>query len=165
MCVSVKSVCVCFSAIHQKLKCNTLQHAATRCNTHLEEWEAHEQDEIETRKVADEWSQHTYSNETRIWTHLNTFNTLQHTATHCNALQHTATLCNTLWHTVTHLLKWETDEQKEIKTREVADDWCQHTYMNETHILTHCNTLQHTATHCNTLQRIYTNERQTNKTR
>ena len=30
------------------------------------------------------------------------FDTLQHTATHCNTLQHTATHCNTLLHTATH---------------------------------------------------------------
>ena len=33
---------------------------------------------------------------------IDSFNTLQHTATHCNTLQHTATHCNTLQYTATH---------------------------------------------------------------
>jgi len=73
------------------------------------------------------------------------FNTLQHTATHCNTLQHADVpytmgikqqkqmgdqalpLFNTLQHTATY-------------------------YNTLQHTATHCNTLQHTATHCNTLQ-------------
>ena len=50
------------------------------------------------------------------------FDTLQHTATHCNTLQHTATQCNTLQPTATHCNPLQ-------------------------HTATHCNTLQHTALH------------------
>ena len=53
------------------------------------------------------------------------YDTLYHTATHCNILQHAATRCNTLQHTATHC------------------NTLQHT-------ATYCNTLQHTATHCKT---------------
>ena len=55
--------------------CNTLQHAATRCNTH-----------IATR--------HDTSLPYQRWTF-----SKKHTATHCNTLQHAATHCNTLQHT------------------------------------------------------------------
>jgi len=51
------------------------------------------------------------------------YDTLQHTATHCNTLQNIANPRNTLQHTATHT-------------------------MHRT--ATHCNTLPHTATHCHT---------------
>jgi len=56
---------------HAATRCNTLQHATTRCNT----------------------LQHAT---TRC-------NTLQHAVTHCNTLQHTATHCNTLQHARLHI--------------------------------------------------------------
>jgi len=55
------------------------------------------------------------------------FDTLQHTATHCNMLQHAALNCNTPCH---------------------GHDGDLDTLQNTA---TLCNTLQHTATHCNTL--------------
>ena len=84
--------------------CNTLQHAATYCNT-LNTLQ-HAAALYQARPAAHcNTLQHTA-------THCNTLqhieytaahcNTLQHTATHCNTLQHTATHCNTLQHTATH---------------------------------------------------------------
>jgi len=59
------------------------------------------------------------------------WDTLQHTATHCNTLQHTATHCNTLQHTASFVFEMA------VSTVGGGVD---------------CNTLQHTATHCNKLQ-------------
>jgi len=85
------------------------------------------------------------------------FNTLQHTATHCNTsgllrmftnvtsgCNTSATHCNTLQHTATHC---NTSGLLRMFTK--CDIWLQHKY----------NTLQHTATHCNTsgLVRMFTN--------
>jgi len=126
---------------------NTLQHTATRCNTHCN---AH------------------------IFTHCNT---LQHTAAHCNTLQLAeggyncqvtvsaepivcATLCNTLQHTATHRnthcnVPFHTLQH--IATHcntlhfAVGGYNCQVTVSAEPIVCaTHCSTLQHTAPHCNT---------------
>jgi len=100
------------------------------------------------------------------------FNSLQHTATHCNTLlqctwspevryrefplshcntqqtlQHTATHCNTrhcntLQHTATHCNNCNTLLQR---IRSEIQRACTATIQ---HTITHCNTLQHTATHC-----------------
>ena len=76
--------------------CNTLQHAATRCNTLR-----HAATHCNTPEV-------TYSINQHPW-HLGAVecyrNTLQHTATHCNTPQHAATRCDMLQHTATHL-RW-----------------------------------------------------------
>ena len=83
---------------------------------------------------------------------------LQHAATHGNILQHTAAHCSTLQHTAAH-----------CNTLQHAAAHCnrlQHTatHYNTTrhqaaahcntqqHTAAHCTTLHHTATHCNTLQ-------------
>jgi len=75
------------------------------------------------------------------------YNTLQHTATHCNMLQHMAMCCNTLQHTTliaVRILMSEAQFGEKIFA----------THCNTLqHTATHCNTLHHTATHCNTLQR------------
>ena len=63
------------SAIHSATHCNALQHTATR---------------VECGRVA---------NGTAGSCNIR-YNTLKHTATHCDTLQHTATHCNTLQHTV-----------------------------------------------------------------
>jgi len=69
---------------------------------------------------------------------LKQWNTLQHTATHCNTLQHTTIGFHTL-------LMCYMAELKRCNTCKLQ------------HTATHCNTLQHTATHCNTLQHTATN--------
>ena len=86
------------------LFCNTLQHAATRCNTLQHNNYMHRR----WRKCCALWIRH--KRRCRDCT------TLLHTATHCNTLQHAATLwlhasptthqrrcrdCNTLQHTAT----------------------------------------------------------------
>jgi len=67
--------------------CNTLKHAATRCNMD----NTLQQTATNTISAPNSRSNTTISTATR-------YNTLQHTAT---ALQHTATHCNTLQHTST----------------------------------------------------------------
>ena len=84
--------------------CNTLQHAATRCNTlQLCIWFETcfvNHDVIDNRAL-----QHTATHCNSLQHTATHCNTLQHTATHCNTLQHTATHCNTLQHTATeHIL-------------------------------------------------------------
>ena len=74
-------------------------------------------------------------------------NTLQHTATHCNTLQHSATHCNTLQHSATHC-----NTLQYTVTRCTMSCSESHTIYRLT--ATHCNTLQHTATHCNTLHHV-----------
>jgi len=130
--------------------CNTLQHAATRCNTHcntLQHTTAHYN---ALQHTATHWNthcstlQHTATHtllksqclppalnvwlRTPIRRTATNCNTLRHAATHRNTLQHTATHCNTLQHIV-----------KRCNTH------CNSHY----NILQH--PLQHTATHCNTL--------------
>ena len=85
--------------------------------------------------------------------HSERWDTLQHTAPHCNTLpthcQHTA---NTLQHT-------NTDNGRNSRCHKECLDTLQHTatHCNTLNTLqhtathwTHCSTLQHTATHCNT---------------
>ena len=74
-----------------------------------------------------------------------TFETLKHTATHCNTLQHTATQRNTLQHTTT---QQHTCYQGDVsyESAHTATNTTTHT---ATRTATHCNTLQHTATYCN----------------
>ena len=75
-------------------------------------------------------------------THCNTLHSLQHTATHCNTLQHTATHCISLQHTATIFHALQHNDATHCSTLQ--------------HTATHCNTLQHTATRCNTLQHTAT---------
>jgi len=72
-------VWACLSWMIQ-VRCNTLQHTATRFNT----------------------LQHTATHCSTLQHTATHYNTLQHTATHCNTLQHTAAHCSTLQHTATH---------------------------------------------------------------
>jgi len=110
--------------------CNTLQHAATHCNTHCS---ILQHIAMQSGAFRVQHPQHVRSLVSCTWTHCNT---LQHTATHCNTLQRTA-------------------EQQSVccsqhpQTRQVAFKSYMNTHKN---IATHCDTLQHIATHCNTLQ-------------
>ena len=71
-------------------------------------------------------------------TQISVFNSLQHTATHCNTLQHTATHCVRQGRRV--------EVQRRLSPRDCIRVHC----IILQHVATHCNTLQHTATHCNT---------------
>jgi len=72
--------------------CNTLQHTATHCNTHVPLVVSILSASIQFKNSATSFM-------------FVTSNTLQHTATHCNTLQHTRTVgsveSNTLQHTAT----------------------------------------------------------------
>ena len=84
-------------------RCNTPQHAATRCNT-LHRTALHFSKRL-IQFVTDKHCSVTHCNTLKhAAAHCNT---LQHAATHCNTLQHTATHCNTLQHTATHSLALE----------------------------------------------------------
>jgi len=126
----------CNTVQHTATHCNTLQHTATRCNT------LHH-NAAPLRHIATQYKAlqpkpggalgDVFPNVSGALK-LAHYNTLQHTATHCNLNQvgHSATFSRMFqaysnWHTATHC------------------NTLQHT-------ATHCNTLQHTATHCNILQ-------------
>jgi len=107
---------------YTRQNCNTLQHAATHCNTlqHTQHTAAH----CNTL-------QHTVSgvlikseDEER-----------QHTVTYRNTLQHTTTHRNTPQHTVSGVLI-ESEDEEDMAAAEAL----------------HTSKLQHAATHCNTLQ-------------
>ena len=67
---------------------------------------------------------------------------MQHTAPPYDTMRHTATHCNTL--RMTPALLASSRPQKEPTSES--------NLLTPQHTATHCNTLQHTATHCNTLQ-------------
>jgi len=130
--------------LHTLPLCNTLQHAATHCNTpqHSTHTLCH---------IVCVYLLHTIYTHSHPTTHCNTLHTLYthsmrvvathtlHTLPHCNTLQHTATHCNTLQHTAT------------LYTHSMSH--CMRVVATHTlHTLPLCNTLQHTATHYNTLQ-------------
>ena len=82
-----------FSQKSAATHCTTLQHTATRC--------------ITLRHTCTHTGPHSYPKEISLANKF--FNTLQHTATHCNTLQHTAAHCSTLQHTATHMhAHWST---------------------------------------------------------
>ena len=147
----------CNTLQHAATHCNTLQHTATRCNTLPRRWRlgrgAHAQRVLPLQ----------HSAATNSVTHCNTLQhrrrigrgvhaqrvlPLQHTATLCfNTLQHTATHCNTLQHTATQV---ETRARGTCAARTTTATLCCNTQcIILQHAATHCNTLQHTATHCN----------------
>ena len=111
----------------------------THMNAHTHEC-THMSDELVSRVSVYMFS-YVYNSLQHTATHCNT---LQHTATHCNTLQHTATHCNTLQHTATHYthISDNLDSGVSVCVSPRVHDALQHT-------ATHCNTLQHTATHCN----------------
>jgi len=77
---------------HTATHCNTLQRIVSFCRMRRLMWHM-----LATSRLADIGK--------RKWL----FNTLQHTATHCNTLQHTATHCNTLQHPAILLQNTKTD--------------------------------------------------------
>ena len=88
-CMSVcLSVCLSVTFSHTMHR-DTLQHAATHCNTRVFGVGCGHMPSC----VWCKWRHH-------FWMCL--FSTLQRTATHCNALRYTATHCDTLQHTATH---------------------------------------------------------------
>jgi len=131
---------------------NTLQHAATHCNTG-------------GRKEICSYCiyynvyaacVHVFKTRSQCNTLQHTAilcNTLQRTATHCNALQHTATHCNTLQYTVTNC-----NTHKHTTRGDQKHCVCHHLYAVPTEY--HCNTLQRTATLCNALQHTATGDRE-----
>ena len=79
--------------------CNTLQHAATHCNTLQQTLWAIRQSPAIVNKPTFPQKSPTYLQKSHIWQCLAIAlhcNTLQHAATRCNTLQHAATHCNTL---------------------------------------------------------------------
>jgi len=106
---------------------NTLQHAATHCNTL-------------------QYQPHSKGQELCKWGREVTAtycNTLEYTATHCNTLQHTATHCMTLEHTATSAAF------KKATILEVRDGGNCNTLQHTTtqHTATPCNIRQHAAIH------------------
>ena len=92
----------------------------------------------------------------RPMAHAHIYETLQHTATHCNTLKHIATYCNTMQHfeTLCSTLQ-HTATHCPLMTNAHIYETRQHTAtrcITLQHAATRCNTLQHTTTHCNTLQ-------------
>jgi len=110
--------------------CNTLQHAASLCNTNCN---THYNSHCNTPAASQ-----CCGLDTRI-------STLQHTATRCNTLQHTATHSAThpTTHTATHTA--HTPAVSDCCGLDPQTITQQHT---ATHTATHCNT--HCTTHCNT---------------
>ena len=117
--------------------CNTLQHAATHCNTF---------------KFMCVYSM------MRAWgtlaPHVSALgvcvccNTLQHAATRCNTLQHAATRCNTLQHAATHC-----STSKFMCVYAMMREWgTLAPHASAPGVCVCCNTLQQAATGCNTLQ-------------
>jgi len=104
------------------LRCNTLQHTATRCNTlqHTATYRnnilmpAQSKRERKREREREKASRcvsvglslpHEQCRNRMRWRHIDAAtycNTLQHFATPCNTLQHLATRCNILQHTATH---------------------------------------------------------------
>ena len=78
----------CNTLQHIATLCKTLQHIATHCNA------------LQKDNIADLRNNAHFSRISILFENL--YNTLQHTATHCNTLQHSATHYNTLQHTATH---------------------------------------------------------------
>ena len=124
---------------------NTLQNAATHCNT----------------LHPTQTPEHCPNGYASCATHCNT---LQHTATHCNTLQHTATHCCTLQPTAPHCNPLHhtvccSALQKKQSPRTLPPNGGREVLLVCTrphYSTTHCNSLQHTATHCNTLQHTAT---------
>jgi len=160
------------------IKCNTLKHTATRCNT-----PQHTQNDylIPTRLtvlIYADGERNTHCN-----THCNTqqhcstqqlatqltrsnlckaeflFENecpktpgrvhLQNTATHCITLQHTASHCITLQHTATHSKCLpDTHAANRVDLRRRRIPGALLKILKSQLAATHCKTLQHTATHC-----------------
>jgi len=86
------------------------------------------------------------------------YNTLQHTAPHCNiciTLQHSATHHKNVVHTMWDV-RCSTWAVLRITLLQFTATHCNKLRHTATHCITHCNTRQHTATHCNTLQHTAT---------
>jgi len=115
-CVAVCHVVHKVSACFLKQPRHIMQHIASHCNT-LHHTATH----CKTMTLCTTFLR-AYSK-----SHIESCNTLQHTAIHCNTLQRTATHCNVLQHTATYC---------NVLQRTAP----------------HCTTLHHAATHCNTLQ-------------
>jgi len=133
--------------------CNTLQHIATHCNTHITNGP-----QFTTRSS---WLSEPHCNRAQRKSGFQCArtspvlycNTLQHTATHCstlqrNTLQQTATHCSTLQHT-NH--KWPTTQHPVIVSNNIATGPSDRVGFNVCvlalrSMITHCNTLQHIAT-------------------
>jgi len=151
------------------MHCNTLQHAATRCNTL--------QLNLSRRRTP------AYLSCVLLQRIATRCNTLQRTATHCNVYlwlgraggwcavatplsaanicwQHTATHCKSLWHSC-NTLQYPYMYTCALVLQAFACRFdtavCRLHWQNTLqHIAAHCNTLQHIATHCNTLQHTAT---------
>jgi len=116
--------CNCAATMLQ-LRCN---YAATHCNASRSHG-----------MIFHVW--HPLEKEDDVCSH---YNTLQHTATHCNNLQ---LRCNTMQHNATQV--GPTTWFFVLGTHTGRMMVCTHTAI--THTATHCNSLQLTATQCNTL--------------
>jgi len=103
--------------------CNTLQHAATRCNDFSSQ--VCQKRAMYMNKDFSKTPQLTVA-QTRASSG-EVCTTPQHTATHCNTLQRTASHCN--------YISWKKTPQTELHTRASSGEVC--------------TTLQHTATHYN----------------
>ena len=154
-CSVLQCVAVCCSMLkHVGLCCSvfvlfvrdlirTLQHTATRSNTH-------------SRKSSHKESKHNSTN----------FNTLQLTATHCITIQHAgARVCNTVQHTaILQRAATRCNALARARTPNRLYVWIpvytlQHTTTHHTTLqptATHRNTLQHSAPHRNALQHAAT---------
>jgi len=110
--------------------CNTLQHTATRCNTH--------------------------TNLSYHWIGATHCIAPQHTATYCNTLQHTANFsCIPSDKRNTHVLQHKLQRKAHVlqhKHTHTAIYCNTHSYYWIRECNTHMHTLPHAATHCNTLQ-------------
>jgi len=149
---------------HTATHCNTLQHTAMHCNA-LKRTETHCNMLQHTFAIGAgnfERSGEDWDAKNGCFQKGCDCSMLQHTATHynnCNALKHTVTLYNTLQHTATHcntllrvmLEKWS--GQVRIGMRKM-DGF--RTFVRMQHTVTHCNTLQYTEAHCNTLKHTAT---------
>jgi len=77
-------------------------------------------------------------------------NTLQNTATHCNTMQRTATHCITLHRTRCNPLQPTATHLHQLLVLRACSNRFYDIPTN-IHVVTRCNTLQHTQTLCNTL--------------
>jgi len=93
--------------------CNTLQHTAAHCNT-LQHPATHLTHICHTSTLGGQNERFHGCLCAAVASHSGGYNTMQHTATHCNTLQHSATRCNTLTYLshISALGKWNEQCQR-----------------------------------------------------
>jgi len=149
-------------------QCNTLQHAAIRCNMlqHtiictragargvISDNSASHVSYCKTRCNTRNTLQHTHEQVLEVLS-AETLHHTYHTATHCNTLQHTATHCNTLQHTATHcntLQHTATGARGAVSSNAVGSEYLQTCLCEFAYAYGVCNVLHCVAELCSVLR-------------